>query len=190
MDGKKMKCLLVGLGAVVFGLASAGRHTQSTMRDGFRFDAVTLKDKTLWTQVNTEPYYISTAVDALCRSPMRADYEAERRRNPHAATYITVYVNNVGRKAMFAKEPRRFPEGSVIVKEKVGTHSEGRTPLLYTLMSKREPGYNPAVGDWEFSVASGNGTQIEASGRLENCQACHITKRDADFVFRPYLKAK
>jgi len=170
--------------------ASAGRHTRSAIREGFRFDASELKDKTLWAQVNTKPYYISSAADALCRAPTRGDYEAERKRNPHAATYITVYVNQVGREAMFAKEPRRFAEGSVIVKEKVGMYSEGRSPLLYTLMIKREPGYNPAVGDWEFSVASGNGTRIEASGKLENCQTCHIMKRDSDFVFRPYLKSK
>jgi hypothetical protein len=79
-------------------------------------------------------------------------------------------------------------EGSVIVKEKIGTHFEGRKPLLYTLMKKREPGYNPAVGDWEFSVVSGNGTQLEAIGKLENCQSCHISKKDSDFVFRPYVK--
>ncbi len=79
-------------------------------------------------------------------------------------------------------------EGSVIVKEKIGTHFEGRKPLLYTLMKKREPGYNPTVGDWEFSVVSGNGTQLEAIGKLENCQSCHISKKDSDFVFRPYVK--
>jgi hypothetical protein len=119
-----------------------------------------------------------------------ANYEAERKRNPHAATYITVYVNNAGRKAMFAKELKRFPEGSIIVKEKIENSSEGRTPLLYTIMTKRESGYNPAVGDWEFSVVSGNGTQLEASGKLENCQACHITKSDSDFVFGPYRALK
>ena len=190
MVGNAIKCFVIALGAVALVAALAGRQTRKADRQDFRFDAAELKDTALWTQVNTEPYYISAAVDALCRLPTRGDYEAERRRNPHAGTYITVYVNNVGREAMFAKEPGRFPEGSVIVKEKVGTHSEGRAPLLYTVMTKREQGYNSAVGDWEFSVVSGNGTRVEASGKLENCQACHITKRDSDFVYRPYLKSK
>ena len=185
---KRITYLLIGLGAVVLVIALVGRRTQSAT-DDLHFEAAKLKDKTAWTQVNADPYYISTAVDILCRAPTAADYESERKRNPHAATYITVYVNNAGREAMFSKESQRFPEGSVIVKEKIGTHFEDRKPLLYTLMRKREPGYNPAVGDWEFSVVAANGTQLEATGKLENCQACHIGKKDSDFVFRPYLKS-
>ena len=167
-------------------ISLAGRWTRSAT-DDFRFEATKLKDRTVWTQVNVEPYYISSALDALCRAPTSGDYESERKRNPHAATFITVYVNNIGREAMFSKESQRFPEGSVIVKEKIG--SEDRATLLYTLMRKREPGYNPVVGDWEFSVVAGNGTELEANGKLENCQACHIRKRDSDFIFRPYLKS-
>ena len=190
MGMKRITCSLVGVGAVVLITMVASPQTQSATPDRFHFEASKLKDKTLWTQVNPEPYYISTALDALCAAPMRANYEAERKTNPHAATYITVYVNSVGRKAMFAKELKRFPRGSIIVKEKIGTYSEGRKPLLYTLMTKREPGYNPAVGDWEFSVVSGNGTQLEATGKLGNCQACHLARSDSDFVFAPYRKLK
>jgi Cytochrome P460 len=85
----------------------------------------------------------------------------------------------------FSKDVKRFLEGSVIVKEKIGNRSEGRKPLLYTLMKKRERGYNPMVGDWEFLVVAGNGTQLEASGKILNCQACHLGRSDSDFVFRP-----
>ncbi len=128
MDANKIKCLLVGMGVVMLLTASAGRHTRSSIREGFRFDASELKDKTLWAQVNTKPYYISSAADALCRAPTRGDYEAERKRNPHAATYITVYVNQVGREAMFAKEPHWMhgkravvePERKLTAKELVG----------------------------------------------------------------------
>jgi hypothetical protein len=185
-----MACSLVGISVAVLIIVSAGRPTQSSTPEVSRFDAAKLKDKTLWTRVNAEPYYISASVDALCRIPTREDYEGERRRNPHAGTYVTVYVNNAGREAMFSKEPRRFPEGSVIVKEKVGSYSEGHAVILYTLMTKRGRGYNPEVGDWEFSVASGDGAKIEASGKLESCQTCHVTRRASDFIFGTYLKPK
>ena len=191
MGLKRISCLLIVLGTLMLVGALSRREIQSATPDDFRFNAEKLKDKSLWTQVNTEPYYISAAVDALCRAPTSANYEAERKRNPHAATFITVYVNNVGREAMFSKEVQRFPAGSVIVKQKIGSNSsEGRTTLLYTLMRKREPGYNPAVGDWEFLVVAGNGTQLEASGKIESCQACHVRRSDSDFVFRPYLQSK
>lgn len=186
---KRLTWLLIVLGTAMLIGGLAQRETRSAPPDDFRFDLAALKDRSVWTQVNTEPYYISAAVDALCRAPTTSDYASERKSNPHAGTFITVYVNGVGRDAMFAKESQRFPKGSVIVKEKIGTDSEGRAPVLYTLMRKREPGYNPAVGDWEFMVVAPNG-KLEASGKLENCEACHKGKSDSDFLFRSYVKAK
>ena len=174
------------MGVVVLVIALAGAPTESA-KDEFRFDAATLKDTTVWTQVNAKPYRLSVSVDALCRAPTAADYAPARAENPHAASYITVYVNKVGREAMFAKDVKQFPEGSVIVKQKIGNHTEGRKPLLYTIMRKREAGYNPTVGDWQFLVVGPNGTELQASGKLENCQGCHIRKTDSDHVFRPYL---
>lgn len=186
MAMRRIACASVAVGGLLLVLTLAGRSRGA--EGGFSFDAATLKDKTLWTQVNTEPYRLSVSVDALCRMPTARDYESERKQNPHAASYITVYVNNIGREAMFAKEIQRFPEGSVIVKQKIGNYSEGRKPLLYTIMRKREAGYNPSVGDWEFAVIGPNGTELQAIGKLDNCQGCHQGKRDSDHVFRPYLK--
>lgn len=181
--------LLIVLAGMALIIGLPVRRTAGA-NDEFRFDAATLKDRTSWIQVNTEPYHISSAVDLLCRAPTAADYEPERKSNPHAASYITVYVNKVGRDAMFAKDVQRFPQGSIIVKEKISTHHEGRKPLLYTLMKKREPGYNPKVGDWEFSVVGPDGKQLQAIGKLENCQTCHLRKSESDFVFRPYVKSE
>jgi hypothetical protein len=174
------------LGLVVIILAARPARSE----DDFSFDAAQLKDTALWTRVNAEPYRISVAVDTLCGLPTTKDYEPERKKNPHAASFITVYVNDTGREAMFAKEIQPFPIGSVIVKEKIGTRSEGSKPLLYTVMRKREQGYNPSLGDWEFAVVSANGTEVQARGKLENCQSCHKQKPDSDFIFRPYLKSE
>jgi hypothetical protein len=183
----RISFLLVAVAAIGLVIAFAGRRSQGS-NDGFQFDATTLKDKSVWTQVNAEPHRLSSYIDALCRMPTADNYKQLRKDNPHAASYITVYVNNAGREAMFAKEAPRFPEGSVIVKQKLGDHSEGNKPLLYTIMRKREAGYNPGVGDWEFLVVGPNGTDLQASGKLENCQVCHRGKRDSDHVFRPYVK--
>jgi Cytochrome P460 len=201
MRERNLNRLLACLGVIALAVALSGPQAQSAIGQGFRFDAAKLKDKTLWTQVNESPYYISSSADLLCRMPSREDFEYERKRNPHASTYITVYVNEIGRAAMFSTEAPRFPEGSVIVKEKIEKPLDARghnvghkeslehlKPSLYTLMIKREPGYNPAAGDWEFAAASGKEGRIEASGKLESCQACHLQKRDQDFVFRDYFK--
>ena len=159
----------------------------ASAEDEFRFDAATLKDGSSWIQVNQKPYLISAIVATDCRAPIPIDVEAERKKNPHVESYITVYVNKVGREAMFAKDVQRFPAGSIIVKEKFSTDFEGRKPLLYTIMKKREAGYNPKLGDWEFSVVGADGKQLQAIGKLENCESCHKRKSATDFVFRPYL---
>lgn len=177
--------LFIVLAGIVVVVAFTARRIEGA-RNEFRFNAAQLKDKTLWTQVNPEPYFISSRLANLCGLPTAKDYESERQ-NPHMRMYITVYVNRIGQKAMFAKDPQ-FPEGSVIVKEKSGTEADWRKPVLYTIMRKREAGYNPKVGDWEFSVVAANGTDMQATGKLEKCQLCHVEQRDRAFVFRDYMK--
>jgi Cytochrome P460 len=59
-----------------------------------------------------------------------------------------------------------------------------------TAMVKREAGFNPESGDWEFFVVNGAGTRVQASGRLENCMACHAGQKDSDYTFRTYLPAR
>lgn len=180
--------MAVVLGAVLFVVVFAQRGAEEVpVAEEFHFDAAKLKDSTVWTQVNPEPYFVSSRVNALC-APAAVDYEAERKTNPHASTFITVYVNNIARGSIFAKQLTQFPEGSIIVKAKVGTRFEGGKPLLYTIMRKREHGYNPKVGDWEFSVVGPNGTQVVETGKLENCQTCHVGQGSSDFVFRSYVK--
>ncbi|HEX7294426.1 MAG TPA: cytochrome P460 family protein [Pyrinomonadaceae bacterium] len=185
--------VLVAAAAIV-----SSRRTQpraNTVDDTFRFDARSLTDTTNWTKVNAEPYRISSELDRLCGRPLTKEgfskmYAEERKRNPHAATYITVYVNAVGRSAMFTKDSPSFPEGSVIVKQKNEKYPYEENILLYTVMRKRERGYNPAVGDWEFNVVNADGSTVAASGKLENCQACHVKNPSSDFVFRSYVDFK
>jgi hypothetical protein len=93
---------------------------------------------------------------------------------------------------MFAGPSQRFPKGAVIIKRKFDKRkfdgsSQNRTPILSTVMIKREAGYNPQGGDWEFAVVSGDGKNVEAKGKLENCMGCHASRRETDFVFKSYL---
>lgn len=189
MARQRLPFFLIAVAGVVLVVALVGGGAQRADNIHF-FEATHLKDKSLWTRVNSEPYRIALAIDALCRAPTAQDYQRERKSNPHAAAYITVYVNNTGREAMLAKEVQPFPQGSMIVKEKIEIGPQGPKPLLYTLMLKREPGYNPKVGDWQFAVVGADGAQLLAVGKLENCEGCHKGKADSDYIFRPYFNAK
>ncbi|MDQ3907503.1 MAG: cytochrome P460 family protein [Acidobacteriota bacterium] len=137
-----------------------------------------------WTLVNPARARMDGAVAALCRAPTAAE-SGRGSAGPHALKYLSVYVNDAGAKAMTEKGAE-FPRGSIIVKEKFGARAGGAAELM-TAMVKREAGFNPESGDWEFFVVNGEGTRVQASGRLENCMACHAGQKDSDYTFRTYL---
>ena len=135
-----------------------------------------------WFKVNTEPQVMPDRTAVLCAA---ASLPAALK-NPHSNKYVTVYVNDTGRKAMFEQLNPAFPEGSVIVKEKLPDKAS-QAPELLTVMIKRGKGFNPTNGDWEYMVVDGTGTTVQARGKLENCQSCHTGKPGTDYVFRTYL---
>jgi hypothetical protein len=135
-----------------------------------------------WSKVNAEPQLMPDRTAALCA----ALSSLAALKNPHTNKYVTVYVNDIGRKAMIEELNPSFPEGSVIVKEKLPDKSS-QAPELLTVMIKRGKGFNPTNGDWEYMVVDGTGTTVQARGKLENCQSCHTGKSGTDYVFRTYL---
>lgn len=138
-----------------------------------------------WTRVNPEPVYMNPVAATACAAPVVARRTREEG-SPHAQRYITVYVNDVGRRAMMKERKPRFPEGSVIVKEKL-LAKDSATPELLTVMIKRAKGFNPASGDWEYMVTNGAGSEVQARGKLSSCQSCHTPMTTTDYIYRSYL---
>jgi hypothetical protein len=132
-----------------------------------------------WTLVNPVPDLMDPVSATAC------DY-VRAHDSPHSNKYVSVYVNESGREAMMTQRKPNFPVGSVIVKEKLSSKTS-TTPELLTAMVKREFGYDPANGDWEFLTLNGLGTEIKESGKLKNCQTCHSLYKHTDFITRSYL---
>ncbi len=132
-----------------------------------------------WTRVNPEPELLHAPSAILCGRALAPP-------DPHLDKYITVYVNGPGKNAMMKEKHPRFPQGSVLVKEKL-SHKESTSPELLTVMVKREAGYNPENGDWEYLSVDGTGKEVHERGRLEKCQSCHIMQKATDYVSRSYL---
>lgn len=146
-----------------------------------------IKDYRNWTKVNSTPQLMLGRVAADCAiqlSPTGIDVDGTR--NPHLNKYFTVYVNEVGRKAMLDQKHPQFPAGSVIVKEKLSAR-DSQKPELLTVMIKQQKGFNPESGDWEYMVVDGSGTKMAGRGNLQNCQSCHVARPHTDYVFRTYL---
>jgi Cytochrome P460 len=140
-----------------------------------------------WTKVNAVPQLMPKRVAADCAMWMsRAGVVVNGDSNPHRDKYFTVYVNDLGHKAMLSRKNPIFPEGSVIVKEKLTT-KDSQSPELLTVMIKQKQGFNPASGDWEYMVVDGTGTKVEGRGNLQNCQSCHLANQKTDYIFRTYL---
>lgn len=138
-----------------------------------------------WTKVNPTPELMDVRTATDCAAPI-GGFGTYGPTNPHREKYITVYVNELGRKAMMEQLNPKFPQGSVIVKEKL-SEVFSETPELLTVMIRREKGFNPRSGDWEYMVVDGTGTKVEARGKLGKCQGCHLSTADTDYIFRSYL---
>jgi hypothetical protein len=134
-----------------------------------------------WTRVNPEPVTMAAQASQACAAVAMPDPN-----NPHSRKFITVYVNDIGRHAMMEEETPHFPQGSIVVKEKLSTPMS-TTPELLTVMIKRASGYNPESGDWEYLVTDGTGKSIQKRGKLENCQGCHLRDKSTDYISRSYL---
>jgi hypothetical protein len=141
------------------------------------------RDYQKWTPANRQPFLVEEQIWALCRG-ITPDEQRLLEDKTHRG-FIMVFVNGKGEAAMFNGKP--FPVGTVIVKEK---HAKKDSPTeACTVMLKREKGYNPACGDWEFAYLDAKGKATH-EGKLKNCMECHVARKGADFTFRTYLAKK
>ncbi len=152
-----------------------------------RFTAAA-KDLTDLYRVTSQPVRMDRDVALLCRIPTAKEKE-DAPHAPHRDAYYHVYVSRAGQKAMESRIDK-FPRGTMVVKQKF-SDPEGKSPELFTLMQKREPGYDPEHGDWEYAIVNRTATQVLARGRLESCIDCHKAYARTDYVTRAYpIKAK
>lgn len=148
-------------------------------------------DYTKWPSVTAEPHVVEPSQPTLCDINVSgvvkgwdpaAKWGTPQDRSPHADHAINVRVNPTGREAFLARKP--VPVGTVVVKEKL---TNGKVVAVGT-MTKREAGYDPEYGDWEYSYRELKADALPATvGKIESCIACHRTVKQKDYLFRPYL---
>jgi hypothetical protein len=134
-----------------------------------------------WKLVNPTPVLMNPRASAACAIAFP--------RNPHEQAWASVYVNPKGTSAMMSESHSAFPEGSIIVKEKI-YREDSKDPVVLTAMIKRAKGYNPESRDWEYLVLDGPATKILERGKLSRCNECHEKYEDTDFVTMRYLDRK
>jgi hypothetical protein len=105
---------------------------------------------------------------------------------PHDQGWIHVFTTHAGTNAMLTGKGA-YPTNTLILKQKF-SDAKATKPDFYTGMRKREHGYNPQAGDWEFFVLNSRADTVLARGRIESCADCHSKFAATDFVARTYLR--
>ncbi len=105
---------------------------------------------------------------------------------PHDEFWIHVFVTPEAAEVIKSGKGV-YPEGTIILKQKFLDEAATQTEF-FTGMRKREKGYNPAYGDWEFFTLDKTGTKVTARGKIDSCMDCHANFKATDFVSRKYLK--
>ena len=136
-----------------------------------------------WMLVNPIPVKMDKATAKLC-DDIR-DEILRGKQSPHNDKYISVYVNDLGKKSMLEELDPEFPIGTIIVKEKL-TKPDSKTPELLTVMVKHKDGLDKDNGDWEFLTFDGSATK-KTKVDATSCRSCHSTYDYQDFVVRNYL---
>lgn len=82
-----------------------------------------------------------------------------------------------------------YPRGAVLVKENfVPVGLSDYRPLTLTVMIKREPGYDPQYGDWEYLQSDVKGNVLLRGNSQDDavrsaCMGCHINVAERDYVY-------
>jgi hypothetical protein len=118
-----------------------------------------------------------------CKAPTGGRWKREAS-NPHALQAIHVYADAQSVAPLWDLYGE-FSEGSLLLKEKFD-RTKPEAPLLFTGMIKREPGYFPDGGDWEYFTLNGELTEVTSRGKLQTCAACHRDFADWGFVSKQY----
>jgi hypothetical protein len=166
------------LGASLYAiLPGAPGRSDKSENPSLVFNATTSRQLT---KITPHPLHMSQAVAILCaQTPFNAP-------SPHLNKYFDVYISSA-QALVIESGMGDYPVGCLILKRKY-SDPDGKNTELFTGMVKRAPGYNPASGDWEYFTLSGDGAQIEQSGKLQSCMACHQAYSASDFVTRDYFK--
>lgn len=188
-DNKTIR-LAIGFGTVACGLVMMAVFQTQGKAVGLS-DAQLVQathDRAKFTRITAEPVRMDYATAFLCNEPdedLAVRKKGLSEKNPHRENYVHVFTSTNAVEAMQSRT-NTFPQGSLILKEKL-SYIGGQHTELFTGMLKREPGYNPECGDWEFFTVSADAKKVTSRGKLQQCMDCHVEYAERDFVTKSYV---
>jgi hypothetical protein len=129
------------------------------------------------------PMQVDMAAEVASRCNIDAVLKDNHVENPHSKARFHTYANDPAVLPIF--DPwGKFPTASLLLNEKFS--NDGKTQL-FTGMWKREEGYFPEMGDWEFFTADASADKIIERGKMPKCAGCHAKMVQGDHVARDYM---
>jgi len=170
--------LLFVLGVLIAARSAAPLPNDAASRAAMTVLPPSLAEYTSWQRLTPDGYSIPPQLALLCTPPAPASSpKSVEVYGPHANTFVRVFANPIAARALNSHV--LFPEGSILVKEKL---RDGRSdiPSAHGVMIKRAKGFNPSTADWEFLFYPS-----ERSASFTSCSNCHRSAPH-DFVFGSY----
>jgi hypothetical protein len=137
-----------------------------------------------WPKATERPHAVAFINAYDCRALHTEDLT--KTYGPHFKPSIVVRVNPEAIEDFKAMRP--VAVGTVVIKEKYSEWDASKPPHGFTAMIKREPGYDPDHGNWEYADVQLQLEKKVARGKIASCIACHDGKKNEDYLFRNYLK--
>lgn len=107
----------------------------------------------------------------------------------HGQRYVNNYANDVASAYARYEDAGVFPEGSVVAKDSflMGKNKSVIVGPLF-LMEKMAEGWNPASGDWKYTMIMNGGnifgvTNGKNSDGMQFCIDCHVVAEQNDHLF-------
>lgn len=148
-------------------------------------------DYTGWSTLTEKPVHTNMRAMLDCRAPrpfrLNADGTSpESVDSPHHIPALRYFASKEFAPAVIeGKSP--YPVGTTIVKEKL-SNPEAEKPFAVAAMIKREKGYDPDHGDWEYVYTTLGENPETQRGKISSCIACHRIKAEQDYLYRTYLE--
>lgn len=143
-------------------------------------------DYSKWAALTPKPITVPKELFTLCDA--RPFARMQQQRGPHFQPAVSYFANADAAKVLTDDPKAALPVGGTIVKEKRAGEKPGAQLLAYAAMVKREKGYDPERGDWEYVYADLSGAQPKIErGKIESCIKCHSIAKDRDYLYRTHL---
>lgn len=135
-----------------------------------------------WQPQSAQPMPISAYIFGLCRLPTLAEQEFSESEHGDGR-YLQDWANTEAQAGIARRGAPPFDEGAVIVKEKYVNGAEGLELVAIAMMIKREPGFAPAQGDWDYAYYEPQLGTIQTQEQSTYCSGCHSGASATDYVF-------